>query len=374
MARTVFAGGDMQPWTAHLLRRLSENQHDANAFLDLSTALQLVGQRDLGLSMQALALQMQQLYQIRCAAEKPAVRVLALVSPGDLAENNTLELLVEDSDIALDLLYVSPKLPVPAVLPEYDVAIVAVCESDVNRPLLRYIEGLLTPLPWPVLCRPHRIARLSRAGACSLLQSRPGLVVPVTRRIGRSELAALRDGFPRIARPVDSQKGFGLRRLAGWDEIPAYLQDQHAQEFFVAPYVDYRSADGQFRKYRVVLIDGRPYGCHMCVWDRWMIHYKNTGMLENAAKRAEEQRFFETFDEDFGARHGDAFRYIAEQLELEYVGVDCGETREGELLLFEVDSGMTVHSMDPVDIFPYKQPQMRKVFRAFRQMLLDHTR
>jgi hypothetical protein len=32
---------------------------------------------------------------------------------------------------------------------------------------------------------------------------------------------------------------------------------------------------------------------------------------------------------------------------------------------------MTVHAMDPADIFPYKQPQMRKVFRAFRQMLID---
>jgi hypothetical protein len=58
-------------------------------------------------------------------------------------------------------------------------------------------------------------------------------------------------------------------------------------------------------------------------------------------------------------------------VELEYVGIDCGETPNGELLVFEVDSGMTIHSMDPVDIFPYKQPQMRKVFRAFRQMLID---
>jgi hypothetical protein len=32
---------------------------------------------------------------------------------------------------------------------------------------------------------------------------------------------------------------------------------------------------------------------------------------------------------------------------------------------------MTVHAMDPVDIFPYKQPQMRKVFGAFRRMLID---
>jgi len=32
---------------------------------------------------------------------------------------------------------------------------------------------------------------------------------------------------------------------------------------------------------------------------------------------------------------------------------------------------MTVHAMDPVNLFPYKQAQMRKVFRAFRQMLID---
>ena len=30
---------------------------------------------------------------------------------------------------------------------------------------------------------------------------------------------------------------------------------------------------------------------------------------------------------------------------------------------------MTVHAMDGVDVFPYKQVQMKKVFRAFREML-----
>ena len=54
---------------------------------------------------------------------------------------------------------------------------------------------------------------------------------------------------------------------------------------------------------------------------------------------------------------------------VEYVGIDCGETPEGKLLIFEVDSGMTVHAMDGVDVFPYKQVQMKKVFRTFREML-----
>ena len=96
-------------------------------------------------------------------------------------------------------------------------------------------------------------------------------------------------------------------------------------------------------------------------------------MLESPVKRAEEARFFATFDDEFARRHHDALACIAARLELEYVGIDCGETPAGELLIFEVDSGMTVHAMDPVDVFPYKQPQMRKVFRAFRRMLTDHT-
>ena len=44
--------------------------------------------------------------------------------------------LVEDSDVTLHLLYVSPDLPLPKDLPDHDLAIIAVSESeDRNRPL-----------------------------------------------------------------------------------------------------------------------------------------------------------------------------------------------------------------------------------------------
>ncbi len=140
-------------------------------------------------------------------------------------------------------------------------------------------------------------------------------------------------------------------------------------EFYVARFVDYRGADGLFRKYRIVLIDGRPYACHMGVSAHWMIHYLNAGMRESAAKRAEEARFMAEFDRDFARRHARAFEALAKRVGLEYFGIDCGETPEGELLIFEADVAMIVHDMDPVDLFPYKQPQMRKVFDAFRAML-----
>jgi hypothetical protein len=38
-------------------------------------------------------------------------------------------------------------------------------------------------------------------------------------------------------------------------------------------------------------------------------------------------------------------------------------------LVFEADTAAIIHMMDPPDLFPYKQPQMRKVVAAFEDML-----
>jgi hypothetical protein len=384
LARMAFAGADLTPMKARLLERIARHENDANALLDLSIVLQLMGQRELGLSMQALALEIRPFYRRRPSTDSVRIRLLAILTPGDLTENNSLEFLTDGSDIELILLYVAPHLLLPATLPEHDLAMVAVCETDRNRPLLQYLQTLVASWPRRVLCLPDRIARLSRDGAYALLQSMPGIVMPVTARIdrhaldriGRREAAItewLQDGaFPAIVRPVDSQKGQGLAKLDHPDAILDYLATRPEEAFYAARYVDYRGPAGQFRKYRIVLIDQRPYACHMAISDYWVVHYMSAGMVESAPKRAEEARFFERFDDDFARRHQDALLAIAQRLELEYVGIDCGETPDGKLLVFEVDSGMTVHAMDPVDLFPYKQPQMRKVFRAFRQMLIDH--
>jgi hypothetical protein len=93
-------------------------------------------------------------------------------------------------------------------------------------------------------------------------------------------------------------------------------------------------------------------------------------MRESAEKRAEEARFMRDFDTDFARRHEIAFRALAERVGLDYFGIDCGETSEGELLIFETDVAMIVHAMDSAELFPYKRPQMRKVFDAFRELLL----
>ena len=140
------------------------------------------------------------------------------------------------------------------------------------------------------------------------------------------------------------------------------------------PFVDYRRPDGLFCKYRIVFILGKPFLCHMAVSERWMIHYLNAGMTESPAKRRAEEEAMASFDDGFARRHEEAFRVLNERMGLDYFGIDCSETQDGRLLIFEADVAMVIHDMDPPTLFPYKGPQMKKVFAAFEQMLLAKSR
>ena len=378
---TAYAGIDINPIGARLLERAAADPKDANALMDLSTLLQIKGDPQVAAAVQTQALQTQQLYSLPAAGERAGIRLLALMTPGNLSANTPLEFLVEDSDIALDMLYVGAGLPFPESLPEHDVAFIAVCEADENRDLLRQLSDLMPFWPRPLLNDPQHILGLSRDGACAALKSLAGVSMPLSVRIDRQTLEQIGRGelpiatvltgekFPVIVRPVGSHAGRGLSRPDQAADLNDYLRTMAENEFYVAPFVDYRGRDGLFRKYRIVLIDGRPFACHMAISEHWMVHYLNAGMSNSADKRSEEARWMATFDDTFARRHEAALRSINERMGLDYLGIDCAETRDGELLIFEVDSGAVVHAMDSVDTFPYKKPQMRKVFGAFRKML-----
>lgn len=384
LARMAFTGQELASVRQRLEARLEHDPRDTNAWMDLSTLMQLGFDRDAGLAMQAEALKLQRLYHLP-AKGKANIRLLVLKAPGELMDNAPIEFLLEGSDVAIDQFYLSTELTELPPLSEHDLLYVAIGQSARNNPLLQRLQDWLQDWSRPVLNAPARIAATTRDGTHALLHGAPNLIIPAIGRVDRPLLEKIGNEaitlasvfanmpFPVTVRPVDSQAGQGLARIDSPADIPPYLAKNPAGEFYLTRFVDYSGPDSLFRKYRIVLIDGKPFAGHMAISYHWIIHYLNAGMYENADKRREEAEFMDRFD-DFASRHMDALRAIAERIGLDYLVIDCAETRDGDLLVFEVDPGAIIHDMDPPELFPYKQEPMHRLFDAFHAMLCQRMR
>jgi hypothetical protein len=366
------AGADLQALAGVLLDRAKRNVNAANSLMDLSWIFSITGEEDAARSTQRLALRLRQAYHLPPPKGASGLRLLALMSAGEYLANTPLECLLEGSNITLDILFLGSDLPFPDRFPEHDLIFTAIRASDENLQLLKQLEDRLADHPGRVVNAPSLLPRLARDKVSALMQTAPGVVMPVIVRVARENLEAFlqhQTAFPFLVRAVGAHRGEELVKMDDPASISDCLQKLSASEFFVASYVDYRGPDGLFRKYRIVLIEGQPFASHLAISDHWMVNFINSHMELSPEKRAEEAAFMAHFDEDFACRHAVALSAIHERLGLDYVVLDCAESSDGRLLLFEADASAIVHANDPVDLFPYKQPQMRRVFDAFCNML-----
>jgi len=347
---------------------------------DTSIAYQLAFRRAEALGLQAEALAGSQLFRIRRESRSPAdIRLLALMAPGDLMVNTPLDFITNYLDVRLDLLFLMPDRGLPAIIPDHDVMFFAVSESDAA--MLARMSRLFTSWPRPVLNDPSFQPGLARDTLARSLADVPSICSPSTVAVGRDELASLLRGsgansdllagssYPVLVRPQGSHAGAGLKKIHNSGDLAAYMLFSFAPYYFVTAFVDYRSADGLYRKYRVAFMDRQPYLCHMAVSQNWMVHYLNAGMTESADKRADEAQAMMHFDATFAARHREAFTALHERLPFDHYSIDCSELPDGRLLVFEADTAAIIHMMDPEAVFPYKHLHMRRVFAAFGDML-----
>ncbi len=385
---TTFAyrGNDHDALMQRIAQAESDNSpaaDDAARSYDAAIASLLAFRRAEGLNLQDAALEASQIYRV-AAPRDPTLRLLALVGPGDLMVNTPLDFLTNHLDVQLDLVYLLPHRPLPPVIPNHDLAFFALGDAD-PASLLR-LRRLHANWPRPVLNNPRFLPALERDALSRSLADLPGICSPRAVASPRTALAdhlrsghpiegfAAPDGpYPFLIRPRGSHAGSGLALLRTPTELAEYLRFSFERQFFVTAFEDYSSPDGHYRKSRIAFIDRQPFLCHMAISANWMVHYLNADMTGSAQKRAEEAAAMAAFDSGFARRHAAAFDALHQRIGFDYYSIDCAETRDGRLLVFEADTAAIVHLMDPPDLFPYKQPQMHKVFAAFDAMLRRHA-
>jgi tetratricopeptide (TPR) repeat protein len=333
-----------------------------DAHVGIYEVAQILRRPELALEHQRAAIALAPIHST-LAGEREDFALLVPCAPGLYEANTPVDLLFDARQVSLHRWYVDPQGAVPP-LPRYDAVFVAIGESDKARSHLAAAGRFLNRLDGPVLNRPERIARLARVPLAETFASASHTRVVATTRVARERYADQGFPYPHIVRPVDSHGGHGLERIDDDAQRDAYLATHPAEHLYVAPFVDYRSGDGLFRKYRIVFVDGEPFPCHLAISPHWMVHYYNSPMAEYAWMRDEEHAFMANLGSVFRGNLKTALREAAQLLALDYVGIDCAIDRDGKLLIFEADNALIVHLLDDPVMYPYKHRYVPRIYAA----------
>ena len=261
-----------------------------------------------------------------------------------------------------------------AQLPPYDLVFNAIGDADVSPASREVVRRFLSTCEQPLLNAPAAVARTSRDLIPALLGDIEDVLVPPVLRLPANGVAPAKRlaeagmRVPLLLRPVGSHGGRGLQKLDTAAALAAVPGDT-AAECYASAYHDYRSADGHYRKFRVIFVDRQPYAYHLAIAAHWLLHYTSADMLAHPWKRDEERRFLADPAGALGARGMAALGAIGARLDLDFAGVDFALLPDGRLLLFEANATMLVHTEDFHDTLKAKNPHVRRILDAFDAML-----
>ncbi|MBV8582066.1 MAG: hypothetical protein JO225_07830 [Candidatus Eremiobacteraeota bacterium] len=365
--RDLARAGRLDEALAAFLEAVERDERAVDAHLGIYEVAQILRQPDLALAHQRAALALAPVHSTPASVHQDYA-LLVLCAPGLYEANTPADLLFDARRVTLHRWYVDPERPAPA-LPDHDAVFVAIGESDKAAAHLAFAERFAASAGKPVINEPAQIARLGRVSLAATFAGAAHCRVVTTTRLARAAYAA--DGFPtpHIVRPVDSHGGHGLTKIDDDAQRATYLAEMPAEQLYVAPFIDYRSADGFFRKYRIVFVAGEAFPFHLAISPNWMVHYYNAPMAEHRWMRDEEHAFLTDIASVFNGDLGDALREAASLLPLDYVGIDCAIDGDGKLLIFEADNALIIHMLDDPALFGYKRIYVPRILEALDAMV-----
>ncbi len=343
------------------------------AYFGAYTAALLLDDEPRALGHLDAVLKRQRVFTYPARRPPAALTILALCTPGTLVANLPVEYLIDRNSTTLHKYYL-PEDPAaaPPRLPPYDIVFMAIAEAESALPALARAKAFLTAQDKPWINDPDRVPLTSRDGMGPLLTDCRHTLVPTVRPIARTEIAGPgRPDWatpgpdrPLLVRPFGSHAGKQLEKVDDIAGLDDYLARVRADRYYVVPFEDYSGPDGYYRKYRIIFVDRVPYPFHLGVSRRWMVHFYNSDMNDLAWARAEEEAFLADLGSVFHGPLADALADIGRAVDLDYFGIDCAIARDGRLLMFEIETGMIVHTLDRPDLYPYKAVYVPRVFQA----------
>lgn len=255
-------------------------------------------------------------------------------------------------------------------LPDFDLIFNAIGDQDVTQASSVAVARLLLECDKPVLNMPYAVARTARQMMPALFSNLHHVLVPKAVRVVWQDGNALSDSLrelgmtpPLLLRPAAAHGGKGLKRCESFAEVVDFQTD--AADVHACAFHDFRSADGYYRKYRMIFIGGKPFAYHLAISSNWLVHYGSADMLAHQWKLDEELRFLKYPAAVLGWSAMQALRQIGSRLDLDFCGIDFSLLPDGRLLVFEANATMLVHLEEFHEPLQFKNPYVQRILDAF---------
>ena len=258
----------------------------------------------------------------------------------------------------------------------FDCVLNLVAEPELNPDTLEALRLLLRVYHGRVINRPEAVLRTSRADVANALQGIAGLLVPRVLRFAGGDPDAAFEAvtgagltFPLIVRHPATHRGRTMVLVE--DEARFRSAVAEDRDYFAIEFVDYRDADGLFRKYRIWSFGGRRLFRHLAVAAQWNVHIADgtAFMADRPDLIAEEVRLMERPEGAFPDPVQAIIAEIGERLGLDCFGVDFGFLPDGRMLLFEANPAMRFFPLVPHPRFEYRAKLLAPAQDSFMAML-----
>jgi hypothetical protein len=263
-----------------------------------------------------------------------------------------------------------------------DLVVNAISDADANRRSLTEAVALVRRTgDVPVINHPDKVLKTGRQSIAQMAADIPGLMAPPVvvmqpRRLREIEERWRSGAIPHdfVIRPYtgDNHGGHNMLRVSSEEELGAIEQFAFdGGPFGIAPFVDYRSRDGYYRKYRIVFINGEPYPRHLIIRSQWMIHSHDRLelMTDRPDLQVEEQRYLANPREVIGPKAWAGLHELARRTKLNFVGMDFSLLPDGRALLFECNAAMNVLGSGAGGGFAYLSPVVERIQAAMTNMV-----
>ena len=223
---------------------------------------------------------------------------------------------------------------------------------------------------------PASVMRSTRDGVATMLQGIKGVVVPRTIRHAfdgeeglRKAIADAELSYPVIVRIAGDHGGVSTIKVDTPEGlVEARKLNCYGRTVYATEFVDFKSPDGRYRKFRLAVIGGNQiFLRHTLIADDWLLHAEQARQeLPSPKKRANARSTSRTDLEPKSARRPCSRSQNGSTSTIS--GIDCNISEDGTITLFEANACMNILNNSQVSPNMWDGP-ISKIQRAITVLL-----